>query len=509
MSTGKRSFRKFEPISNFLASRGFQVGFLLYLLSFFLPAVLWATGPMPGWLCAWMSLLVWATEGLRDQSFVVPMFAGSVLGFFGGLINPLAILYAVLRGRDAAVKLRTSLCTTILWCIPFSWLCMLVLKMQVRVGHIAWIAGLLLMVFSEAAVQHDFRFTRYSSVFCLLVLCWCGGHWVITPTLAPITDRDEFFFSVAVHFKAPQACSKIGRDDDGGFSQQTGYQIAYLRSRCFYDLAQITKDLGLCKHVRPLNNGNQDGRRYSPEGCREQVSDPIPPVSAYLERENFVKLMDSAGFEGVAMAFRRERYRNDAAFLDLYERARQDATFVSALQRMPERTLYENINWRQWPRNPPVAEEPRPATGAEYLLAMVGMDQTDGKLCNKIAFAARYQYPDGKTVSLRDVCILHVGFYGRKYEVCGPGYGPKICQDSLQTDQYPDIGEPVYDSPAFFPDRESFQAALKVVGYSPTISGSILPKPIYDDYIELFYHTAKEGTPADQADFVRRVMSIK
>jgi hypothetical protein len=219
--------------------------------------------------------------------------------------------------------------------------------------------------------------------------------------------------------------------------------------------------------------------------------------------------MDSAGFEGAAMAFRRERYRNDAAFFDLYEHARQDAAFISALRRMPERTLYENVNWRQRPRNPPVAEQPRPAIGAEYLLAMLGMDQTDGKLCNKISFAARYQYPDGKTVSLRDACILHVGFYGRQFEVCGPGYGPEICQDSLRTDRYPDMGEPAYVSPAFFPDRESFRAALDEAGYSSTINGGILPKPTYDDYIELFYHAAERGTPEVQSDFVQRVMSIK
>ena len=209
------------------------------------------------------------------------------------------------------------------------------------------------------------------------------------------------------------------------------------------------------------------------------------------------------------MAFRRERFRNDAAFFDLYEHARQDATFISALNRMPERTLYENINWRQYPRTPPVAEQPRPATGAEYLAAMLGMDQTDGKLCNKIAFAARYQYPDGKSVSLRDVCIFHVGFYGRKFEVCGPGFGPQICQDSLRTDRYPDMGEPVYVSPAFFPDRESLQEALNEVGCSPTINGDILPKPTYDDYIEFFYHAAERGSPEVQSDFVRRVMSLK
>jgi len=508
MSLNKNSSRRFDLLSNLLASKGFYVGFGLYLLSFALPAVLWVGGPLPGWTCAWMSLWVW---NLRNQPSELPLFAGSVLALFGGLINPLVILYVILRGRNKAPKLRSSLSNTILFCIPFTWLCLLVLKMEVRVGHIVWIVGLLLMIFSEATIQHDFRPTRYGSVFAVLVLGWCGYHWVITPTLDPIIDRDEFFYSVAIHFKAPQACSKIGRYDAGGFSGQPGYQIAYLQSRCFYDLAQITKDVGLCKHVRPLNSENQDGRRYNPEPCRDHVPDPIPQVSAYLERETFAKLMDSAGFEGAAMAFRRDRYRNDAAFFDLYEHIRQDPALISALRRMPDRYLYEPNDWReiQLLHKSPTIEEPRPATAAEYLLAMLGMDQTDGKLCNKVSFAARYQYPDEKTVSLRDICMNHVGFYGRQYEVCGPGYGTKLCQDSLQTDHYPDMGEPVYDSPAFFPDRESFQAALREVGSSSTLNGDVLPKPTYDDYIEFFYHAAESGTPEVQSDFVRRVMSLK
>jgi hypothetical protein len=439
-----------------------------------------------------MSLWMWAAP---DHS--------SFLIIFGGVVNPLAITCAVLRSSDKLNTLRLWFSIAVLFCIPFTWLCLLTLKMGFLLGHVVWIAGLLLMIVSEAALQQDFNFVRYGGAFALLILGWCTYRW--PPRMEPITDRDMFFYSVSIHFKGPQVCSNKGRYVAGGFSEQPGYQIGYLQSRCFYDLAQVTKDVGLCKHVRPLKYENGDGSAYSPEGCKTRVPDPVPPGTAYLERGNFVALMNSAGFAGAAMAFRKERYRNDAAFFDLYEHARQNADFMSALHGMPDRSLYENVNWRQLPRNPPIAEQPRPATRAEYLLAMLGMDQTDGHLCNKISFAATYQYPDGKRVSLRDVCILHVGFYGRQGEICAPG----ICQDSLRADRFPDMGEPVYVSPAFFSDRESFRAALEEAGYSPTISGDILPNPTYDDYIEFFYHAAEEGSPEVRSDFVRRAMSIK
>jgi hypothetical protein len=492
MATKQTLLCSMDNLRSFLSRKAFYLGVALYSISFLLPAVTQAGMPMRGFTCALMSLWMWADT--KNSSFLV---------IFGGVINPLAIACIVLRASNRSARLRYYLYSATLLCIPFTWLCLLTLKMGFLVGHVLWIAGLLLMIISEAAQQQDFRFLRFGSVFAVLILSWCAYHW--PPRMDPITDRDEFFYSVSVHLATPAPCSKIGRYTAGGFSEEPGYQIAYLQSRCYYDLAQITKDVGLCKHVRPLAYEGQDGRHYSPDLCRDQVLDPVPQVSAYLERGNFVQLMDSAGFEGAAMAFRKERYQNSAGFFDLYERARQDKAFISALYQMPERAQFENVNWRQWPRNPPVAEQPRPATGPEYLLAMVGMDQTDARLCYRISWAGTYQYPDGKTVSLRDICILHVGFYSRQGNVCAPG----ICQDSLRTDRYPDMGEPTYVSPAFFPDRRSFQASLDEVGYLPISRGDIQPKPTFDDYIEFFYHAAGKGSPEVRSDFVQRVMSLR
>lgn len=118
--------------------------------------------------------------------------------------------------------------------------------MGVLVGHVVWIASRLLMVSSETAVQRDFKFARYGSPFAVIILSGISYHWLTTPTLTPIVDRDFFFYSVGVNFQAPQSCSKIARNAAGGFSRETGYQVAYLRSRCYYDLAQALNDTKLC-----------------------------------------------------------------------------------------------------------------------------------------------------------------------------------------------------------------------------------------------------------------------
>jgi hypothetical protein len=162
--------------------------------------------------------------------------------------------------------------------------------MGVLVGHVVWIASLLLMVSSETALQRDFNFARYGSAFAVIILGGCSYHWLTTPTLTPIVDRDFFFYSVGINFQAPQSCSKIARNAAGGFSGETGYQVVYLRSRCYYDLAQALNDTELCEHVRPLVFEGQDGVRYSPAECRNnKVPDPITQRSSYLRREVFYK----------------------------------------------------------------------------------------------------------------------------------------------------------------------------------------------------------------------------
>lgn len=68
------------------------------------------------------------------------------LAVFGGLINPLAVAYVILRIDDRAPEGRWFFAIGILAFIPLTWLSLLMMHLGVRVGHIAWIAGLLLIV---------------------------------------------------------------------------------------------------------------------------------------------------------------------------------------------------------------------------------------------------------------------------------------------------------------------------------------------------------------------------
>jgi len=111
------------------------VGIGIFVLSFSLPAVNAYDLDLDGFACSWLSLCS-VGDGMSISS----------LAFLGGLINPVAITYSVLRVLGRAPNLRKGLSTAILFFIPITWLSLALMRYGIRVGHVAWILGLLLMI---------------------------------------------------------------------------------------------------------------------------------------------------------------------------------------------------------------------------------------------------------------------------------------------------------------------------------------------------------------------------
>jgi hypothetical protein len=296
----------------------FYLGVVLYVLSFVLPAVsvVGEAKAAPGWVCAWIAFF-----GVNDDSV-------SPLAVFGGLINPLALAYIVLRIRDRAPGTRWFLALGILAFIPVSWLALLLMHLGIRVGHIAWIAGLLLMIswkdFNSATEARGVVAQRrkVSSLVIRPLSVWISAAAIIVlggyaldraltkPTLAP-TDLDDFLFDVAIQFNAPEVCGKINRYAVGSETHDAapGFQISYLQSECYYGLAHATGDLSLCDKVRTARSRGLDGSRYSPNGCRSAS----PPLSFFSPRywtkeEAFDDIMRSLGYPDRFSISYRETY---------------------------------------------------------------------------------------------------------------------------------------------------------------------------------------------------------
>jgi len=120
----------------------FASGAIVYAVSFALPAVTLTGTPGPtlsGWDCARFVTLF----AVDLEHFNLPLFAGA-------LINPLALLFCILRRHGVRPKLRRILAIAALACIPMTWY-VIGHEMKIGIGHIAWVAGLLMLLFPEAA----------------------------------------------------------------------------------------------------------------------------------------------------------------------------------------------------------------------------------------------------------------------------------------------------------------------------------------------------------------------
>jgi|SRR5271163_644744 len=128
----------------------FYTGLGLYLLSFFLPVFRDKIGSkeIVGWRCALGALYGWVTD--LGPNSIPWLNAGYRLAGFGGLINPLAIVYAFLRFLDVAGTVRRVLAVALVICIVLTWTSLGILctvdALCPLVGHAVWIAGLLLMI---------------------------------------------------------------------------------------------------------------------------------------------------------------------------------------------------------------------------------------------------------------------------------------------------------------------------------------------------------------------------
>jgi hypothetical protein len=136
------------PDPNYKSSKTFYFGVVLYLVSFFLPAVWLDHFFVPGWACAYLALSVWATDGFVNAGYQL----GVRLTIFGGLINLLAITYAVLRQLHRTPRGRLTVALALVACMPPMWLSLYLLDAPPYLGHAAWISGLLLMIFGDAWV---------------------------------------------------------------------------------------------------------------------------------------------------------------------------------------------------------------------------------------------------------------------------------------------------------------------------------------------------------------------
>jgi hypothetical protein len=242
----------------------FYAGVGLYVLSFFLPAVQLGDVPFRGLVCAWYALAFWRLPQAYCSQFAI----------FGGLINPLAALFIALRLLHHAPKVRVFLSVAIVVFIPLTWTAISRMSMGIRIGHIAWIAGLVLLLFPGSQIWPSLSDLRWPAVAAIILLGWLGYSKFSEQPIQPATEQDLFLFDVGVTYTSWDACQRIHPYAEGHGDDGPGYEIRYLQSECYYFVAQAMHVESFCEHVRAVSVGMKDGSKFTPRFCKKQLTTP-------------------------------------------------------------------------------------------------------------------------------------------------------------------------------------------------------------------------------------------
>ena len=93
-----------------------------------------------------------------------------------------------------------------------------------------------------------------------------------TSDLRKPNDHEFFYHYAAVSVNEPQLCEKISPRAylTAGWGGE-GSQISLERSECYFDVAIRFGRQDLCEKVVPIITDTLDGRRYSPNRCRQEI----------------------------------------------------------------------------------------------------------------------------------------------------------------------------------------------------------------------------------------------
>jgi hypothetical protein len=129
----------------------FSLGLVIYIFSFFLVATgdrKGPTGRLTGYECAYLALESTLSTPFSPASadYSPPLLYFSIL--ISGLINPVFFAFTALAFLKRKPRVARVLKFALLLMIPFCWVAFRYLEVYPREGHVLWVIGMLLVLFS-------------------------------------------------------------------------------------------------------------------------------------------------------------------------------------------------------------------------------------------------------------------------------------------------------------------------------------------------------------------------
>jgi hypothetical protein len=484
-----------EPLRKpaYWSATALYMGAIVYLISFWLPAV----GMLPGWMCALYAIWPWSIQ------------EASKLAFFGGLINPLVVLYFFLSAISTGGRVRAVLVYAMVTCIPLTWMALDRMDKRPQIGHFLWIAGILLMILSDFPRAWQHTESRWLAAPALLAFAWWGIPTLIHLTMRPPSARDDFYYVVAWNFRQPAICEEIDarsigredqRDEDRG--------LTYLRSDCYRNVAAQLHDPTVCSNVRSAGIDRLAGSLVAQWKCRHQHNTWGTAWPA--DEQGFVQVMRAAGYGDEQVSdwlYQGERLKG--ALQGPFEKLRKDPSFTRLVNSSPDYSEAYSL------------QNLRPATSAEYLYEMMAVNENNPRLCGKISPSAIHLWKNGKSNPLASLCYADIASNRRDESLCGKL--PHLASSSLASDfvsyegcrrnvevlRRPgsNLGWTTY-GPVLFPKRQQFGEALDQIGYKESATAAQMPKPTNEDYWNFFFYLAQDSG-SDHNEFAASVMKLR
>jgi hypothetical protein len=125
-----------------------STGAIIYLLSFFCPAVSLGESNgmvqsgrlLPGWTCAYLALRL-GTTALSSPPGLILLLAG--------LLNPLTVGSAALSLGQNRSSMRGAVACSVPICLVSAWMFLAFTHSAVHIGHVLWVVGIVLIVGPE------------------------------------------------------------------------------------------------------------------------------------------------------------------------------------------------------------------------------------------------------------------------------------------------------------------------------------------------------------------------
>jgi hypothetical protein len=311
------------------------------------------------------------------------------------------------------------------------------------------------------------------SVARTMVLGWIAGE-----LLHPPSDRDQFFFLVAVDFKQPDLCDRIdGRADasTGGGWETGDFHLRRLRSECSSRVSRRDWAPSEVPRSMPAFATQMRALGYTDADLAEWV----------YNQHHYSTLVD-------------DLYRDLLAADEFRSRLRAAASYAE-------------------PRDP---ARLRSATLLEIVYQMVAVDAPEAVLCSRISPNATVKDAVGAPKSLQSRCHAHIAFTTRDSGLCeslpadrsfpyvDSGYDSREdCQRIVAIYRQRDAKEIRPYAPTRLSRAADLRHVLHDIGY-PVEKLPHVPAPTDDDYWEFVSDLSFRGDPNARAEFLRRVAAL-